>query len=359
MNALDLLPMPLLAAYGGLIVVASLAGGLVFMVVRPTHTRLQVATSFVAGLMLGVGLLHLLPHAFHQMHSLDRTVYWLLAGFMVVFFIQRFFHFHHHDVPEGDAPASAHGQEAGAHNHHHGHDHDDATCPHSLAEQSAQRLSWTGATLGLFLHSLLDGVAVAAAVQAEAKEVKHGVLVGLGTFLVVFLHKPFDAMAVGTLMARGNDSKAARHAVNGCLALAVPVGMLLFFLGFHQTGAGGAFLGAALAFSGGTFLCIAASDLLPELQFHAHDRWKLSFALLAGLALAAMIGHFETSGHDHNEPNEAVGGSSRNWNSREKAQEAQRGEAATNDVISKSGNQEEKQRSVPEFLSSKSKSSLN
>ena len=38
-----------------------------------------------------------------------------------------------------------------------------------------------------------------------------------------------------------------------------------------------------LAFSAGTFLCIALSDLLPELQFHAHDRWKLSAALLAGV----------------------------------------------------------------------------
>ena len=43
---------------------------------------------------------------------------------------------------------------------------------------------------------------------------------------------------------------------------------------------------AALAFSAGTFLCIALSDLLPELQFHQHDRVKLSAALLAGIALA-------------------------------------------------------------------------
>jgi zinc and cadmium transporter len=41
----------------------------------------------------------------------------------------------------------------------------------------------------------------------------------------------------------------------------------------------------ALAFSAGTFLCIALSDLLPELQFHSHDRLKLSLALLAGMAL--------------------------------------------------------------------------
>jgi len=34
-----------------------------------THTRLQVAVSFVAGLMLGLALLGLLPHASHELHS--------------------------------------------------------------------------------------------------------------------------------------------------------------------------------------------------------------------------------------------------------------------------------------------------
>ena len=52
-------------------------------------------------------------------------------------------------------------------------------------------------------------------------------------------------------------------------------------------------LSATLAFSAGTFLCIALSDLLPELQFHAHDRWPLSMALLGGFALMAGAGAWE------------------------------------------------------------------
>ena len=35
------------------------------------------------------------------------------------------------------------------------------------------------------------------------------------------------------------------------------------------------------------------SDLLPELQFHRHDRIKLSMALLAGLLLAYLVGLME------------------------------------------------------------------
>jgi zinc and cadmium transporter len=53
-------------------------------------------------------------------------------------------------------------------------------------------------------------------------------------------------------------------------------------------------LGYALAFCAGSFLCIASADLLPELQFHSHDRFKLSAALIAGLAVAIIIGQFET-----------------------------------------------------------------
>ena len=293
-------PAWVLTVYGLLIVLVSLAGGWVLLTVRPTHTRLQTLTSFVAGMMLGVGLLHLLPHAFHQMHSLDRAVAWMMGGFLVVFFIQRFFHFHHHDVPEEAGMKSCGCHEAEAHAQERAHP-PEAACGHTLAEQSARRLSWSGATLGLLLHSILDGVAVAAAVQAESHAGGHGLVAGLGTFLVVFLHKPFDAMAVGTLLARGDQSRTLRHVVNACLALAIPAGILLFYVGFAQTGAATPFLGAALAFSAGTFLCIAASDLLPELQFHAHDRWKLSLALLAGLGLAALMGTFERTGHDKHE----------------------------------------------------------
>lgn len=290
-------PPLLLAVYCVLVLIASLAGGWIPLMVRLTHTRMQVATSFVAGLMLGVGVLHLLPHAWHELHSIDSAVRWMLVGFVVMFLIQRFFHFHHHDVPEeapeGEAQcAHDHGGHAD-HDHEHGHEH-------TLAEKSARQLSWGGAALGLSLHTIIDGVALAASVTAESDGGARTGLLGLGTFLVVILHKPFDSLALGTLMAAGGWSRGSRHLVNAVFALVFPVGILLFQFGAIQfSEAGQLFLGSALAFSAGTFLCIATSDLLPELQFHAHDRGKLTAALFAGLALAALIGKFESSGHDH------------------------------------------------------------
>ena len=282
-----LTPAWLLTIYCALVLLASLAGGWLLLVIRPTHTRLQLATSFVAGLMLGIALLHFLPDAAEQLHSVDRTAAWVLGGFLAMFFLQRFFHFHHHDTPEGDP------EDCCEHDHAHGdHDHGHDEHAHTLADKSAKQLSWIGTALGLTLHSLLDGLALAAAVAAGAQG--HARLAGLGVALVVILHKPFDAMAVSTLMAASGKSHFSRHILNGLFALASPIGAVLFYFGAnHLVGGNVPVLGYALAFCAGSFLCIASSDLLPELQFHSHDRFKLSAALVAGLAVAVIIGQFE------------------------------------------------------------------
>ncbi|HZF02547.1 MAG TPA: ZIP family metal transporter [Methylomirabilota bacterium] len=278
-------PAWLLTIYCVLTLLASLAGGWFLLFIHLTHTRLQIAVSFVAGLMLGIALLHFLPDANEQLHSLDKTAQWMLGGFMTMFFVQRFFHFHHHDLPEGDP------EDCCGHDHSHDHHHDDEHA-HTLADKSAKQLSWVGTALGLTLHSLLDGLALAAAVQAGVQgNVK---IAGLGVALVVILHKPFDAMAVSTLMAATGSSKFSRHILNGLFALASPVGAALFYFGAsHLVGGDVPVLGYALAFCAGSFLCIASADLLPELQFHSHDRFKLSVALLAGITVAVVIGFFE------------------------------------------------------------------
>jgi zinc and cadmium transporter len=300
-------PGVLLTVYCALILLASLAGGWIPLFLRLTHTKMQVATSFVAGLMLGVGVLHLLPHALDHWPSIDGIAGWMLGGFLMMFFIQRFFHFHHHDVSGEETSGNhaaetrpAHGHTSPNHRHDHHpehpvHDPDDTL---TLADRSASKLTWTGAALGLTLHTLIDGFALASSVHADSLNNPAPVLLGLGTFLVIILHKPFDAMAIGTLMAAGGSSRLSRHLVNGLFAMAIPVGVLLFHLGAVQfSGEAGRYIGSALAFAAGTFLCIASSDLLPELQFHSHDRVKLSIALLSGLALSVLIGAFETGGH--------------------------------------------------------------
>lgn len=274
--------MSVLWLYCALAFAAALAGGILPSLIQLTHPRLQLAISFVAGLMLGLAVLGLWPHGVHLLGAADRGALWLLAGFLTLFLLQRFLPFHHHDVEAGSPLEPC------------GH-------PHSLAERSARTLSWLGVALGLSLHSIFDGVAMAAAVASGGQG--HGGALGLGTALAVILHKPFSALAITTLMAAGGTARSMRHGVNVAFALVTPVGALLFYLGVNLAEAQDApGLGAALAFCAGTFLSIACADLLPELQFHRHDRVKLTLALFAGLAVSWLIirAEHEVGGHDHN-----------------------------------------------------------
>ena len=281
-------PHYLLAIYCLLVFVASLLGGWVLLIIHPTHTRLQVATSFVAGLMLGIALLHFLPDAIEQTHNADATVGWILSGFLSIFVLQRFFHFHHHDSPSGDPENCCHESEIEEDSHHHLH----AEHAHTLANKSARQLSWVGTAVGLSLHSVFDGLALAASVAVGATG--HQALAGLGVAMVVILHKPFDAMAISTLMTAGGSSRSSRHLLNTAFALVSPLAAFSFYLGAKNlVDTNAVLLGDCLAFCAGTFLCISASDLLPELQFHSHDRAKLSIALILGLIVTILLKHFE------------------------------------------------------------------
>ena len=259
----------MLWAYLILVVGASLVGGLIPAAVRLTHRRLELALSFVAGTMLGVAALELVPHAWAEQvartapgnaPSIEGVVGWTLAGVLSIFLVERFLCFHHHDPTPHLGEAQGH-----AHDQH-----------------------WVGALVGLVLHSLVAGVALGAAFDRDASVTVH--LPAFGVFLAVVLHKPFDSLTLGTLMVAEQRPRRQQHLVNVLFSLAVPLGVLLERLGGAALG-DAALLGPALAFAAGTFFCIALSDLLPELQFHRHDRAKLTAALATGLLLAWAASH--------------------------------------------------------------------
>ncbi|MEZ6071803.1 MAG: ZIP family metal transporter [Pirellulales bacterium] len=133
-------------------------------------------------------------------------------------------------------------------------------------------------------------------------------MAGLATFLVVLLHKPFDALTVTLLMSESPRTRPYRHLANVVIALLVPVGVLMIYGGLISAGdQRNVVLGCTLAFAAGNFLCIAMSDLLPEIQFHEHDRVILSIALLVGVGLAALIGTLEGANHGRSHSHEPPG----------------------------------------------------
>lgn len=295
---------PLLLIYCICVVLASLAGGALPGLVKLTHRRMQFMMSFVGGLMLGVALLHLLPHSVAEQGSIDRAAFWTLIGLLVMFLLIRVFHVHAHE--HGDTTDATH-----EHHHDHegpcDHDHHSPLTTHSAATHA---FSWLGLAFGLSLHTLIDGLALGAAVAAESHG-HHGsfVLAGLGTFLAVALHKPLDALSITSLMAASGRWPAKTIWIaNLVFALMCPLGALGFVFGldalFGQQHIVNIVIGCALAFAAGVFLCISLADLLPEVAFHTHDRLWLTLVLAAGIALAWGIGFLEPKHahgpHQHN-----------------------------------------------------------
>jgi zinc and cadmium transporter len=317
-------PQLLLGLYCGLIVMGSLAGGWLPTKIRLTHERMQMVISFVGGLMLGIGVLHLLPHAIVETGSIDGSCGWALAGILVMFLLIRAFHVHHHgefQLPDAAGtvvadsyqhrleiePTHDHDHDCG---HDHDHDHGHTHAHRHTHGHPPHKLSWFGIALGLGLHTLIDGLALGASVEADAGRAA-GLfpLLGLGTFLAVLLHKPLDAVSITSLMGAAGWSTRWQHAVNVAFALLVPIGAGLFLMGVHHLGdSEGQIVGAALAFSAGVFICIALGDLLPEMEFHKHSRVPLTLALLLGIALAWAITFLEPEHlHDHTPPNASAG----------------------------------------------------
>jgi zinc and cadmium transporter len=278
-------PTLLLVFYCAAIAAFSILGGQLPNWVRMTHTRTQVAMSLVSGLMLGVAFFHLLPHSVTMQAgpgAADTSVRWLMFGLITMLLLLRLFHFHQHDFSH---------EEEDHHDHHHDH-------AHGYSHPApASRFSWLGIALGLGLHTVIDGIALGAVMQAELAHGAAGVI-GLGVFLAILLHKPLDAMSITTVMAAGGWDVRARVANNLIFALMCPLGALLFYFGVDYLGDNSDYVvAAALAFSAGTFICIALSDLLPEVHFHSHDRAKLTAAFLLGIGIAYAIGALEPASY--------------------------------------------------------------
>jgi zinc and cadmium transporter len=299
-------PVVLLGLYCVAIFGASLFGGWLPQVVDLTHTRMQILISLIGGFMLGIGVFHMLPHALVELgdDGPNLAAVGMMAGLLVMFLLLRLFHFHHHGPAAVNCRHEHHDGEPGYANsveHSHDHQHGDE---HVTADAAGDRsLSWVGVFLGMALHTLIDGLALGASIKGDALHGATGLL-GLGTFLAVVLHKPLDSVSISSVMAAGGWSRAARHAVSAAFAVFCPLGAVLFVLGIDRLpGDHPPLIGIALAVSAGVFLCIALSDLLPEMEFHSHNRVPLTLALLAGVALAWGIGYFEgVHAHSHHRP---------------------------------------------------------
>jgi zinc and cadmium transporter len=298
-----------LAFYSVLILMFSFFGGYIPFLGRVTHSRLQFYLTASAGVMLGAAFFHVMPEAIE--YSKEYFGWWMALGVVGLFCIERFVAPHSHEM-DGNGK---HHHDHAHHEHHHHEELQDLGVPMEGAiahakepRAAAPAIAGWMAVLGLTIHTFMNGVGLAGMVQADidknAVSASSAALVipGLAMFFAIFLHKPADALAISTVLSRKGTSRRKIYLVQLGFALMVPVGAVVFMVtrGAIAQSLQSQLIGAALSFSAGTFLFIALSDLLPEVQFHRHDRIPLFLTLVAGIVFMGFIAYLEPHDeHDH------------------------------------------------------------
>jgi ZIP family zinc transporter/zinc and cadmium transporter len=205
--------------------------------------------------MATTALVHLVPEAI-GIHG--TGAYWTLAGFGLFFLLNQIVSFH--------------------------------ACGQGLSHLHP---TGTMALVGILVHSFFDGVAIGSAFGADATT-------GAVVATAVFLHEvPEGAITVVILLHTGISRTRALAWGIVCAAL-TPLGTVVtlpFVSSFDP-----AVLGAMVGLSAGSFLYIAATNLLPETSRQGHRRNALAFvagvAVILGLTRVAGDAHGH-GGHDH------------------------------------------------------------
>jgi len=117
-------------------------------------------------------------------------------------------------------------------------------------------------------------------------------------------------LAISTVLTRKRVSRRKITWVQLGYVAMIPIGAYAFCLtsGALEETLKHQLTGFALAFSAGTFIFIALSDLLPEVQFHRHDRVPLFLTLVGGVLSMGFIAWLESlaEGKEKEESTKAV-----------------------------------------------------
>lgn len=244
-----------LALYSVLIVAGALGGALVPLLAP--KARLIAFLSFAAGVMFGAAFFHMLPEAYHG--GGYRAFWYLPAGFVFLFLLERFVVAHACEEPP-DCEEHAHGHGMGM-----------------------------AAFFGLSIHTLVDGLALGSSIYEG---------IGLTAFIAIVAHKIPSALSLSALLKAEGRKNANVLGYAFLFGLVVPLGAIIYF-GLERLVKFEAFAPLALAFSAGSFLYVAVSDLLPHVNRHGKDsRVQNVLALLAGMALMAALARF-VGDHGH------------------------------------------------------------
>jgi len=207
---------------GALAVTRRAAGGL---------KLIEHGVAFGAGFMIAVALVDVLPEAFAQSGSLAPAL--VLAGYLAVHLTQHTLTPHFHFGEETHA---------------------------------VRPIAGTSALVGLLLHTLFDGVAIASGFLVRPE-------LGLVLFVAILLHKLPEGVTIASLVLAGGRTARQALGASALLGMATVLGVVL-------TDAVAVLAHYGLALAGGVTLYVAASNLVPE--FQNKRGWQVPAAFLSG-----------------------------------------------------------------------------
>lgn len=202
--------------------------------------------SFSAGALLGDVFIHILPEIMEGESALRNSIY-VLVGIVIFFVLERFIMWHHSH--------SSHSEEI-----------------HSMVYLTI---------IGDALHNFLDGVAIAASFLVS-------IPVGVATATAVIFHEIPQEIGQFAVLIHGGWSRGKALLYNFFSALTAIAGavlVLVFSRSFEEAPT------LLLGFGAASFIYIAMSDLIPELQKEPNIKRSLIQLvwMLAGIGVMALM----------------------------------------------------------------------
>ena len=220
---------------------------------------------FGGGFLLAAAIFELLPESFEGGPTMPLYV---LAGYLVVYLFEQLFATHAHEEPHHGIlpPAPVEGPPS----------------EHMLAQEFHHPAvvisthAGLAALVGFNVHDFIDGLAIGAAMITNET-------LGVLVFLAVLLHEIPAGFSIAAIMMGAGRSRRAAVLAGGSIGVATLVGIVVpFALGDVSDHVAHAFL----ALSAGSFVYIAATDLIPAAGTGGAGVSRFPFlSVLVGMAI--------------------------------------------------------------------------
>jgi ZIP family zinc transporter/zinc and cadmium transporter len=221
---------------------------------------------FGGGFLLAAAFLEIIPESLEGGGAV--TPLFIAVGYLVIYVAEHLFAGHAHTPSQG--PPAAHGAGVDpvsdhtlAHEFHH------AVLPLTTAASVA-------ALIGFNIHDFLDGLAIGAGMVTSER-------LGVLVFLAVLIHEVPAGLVVATIMLGAGHSRGVALLAGASIGLITLVGILIpFLLGDLSP----TIISLFLALAAGSFIYIAATDLIPA----AMGRESKAVFILVPLGFGAFYG---------------------------------------------------------------------